>query len=261
MFGKAGTAALALCAASVLAFGVGSAGAAVHGKKPLCRLGEPAAINHYADCTANPAFAKTICSSFVPALQQVAAGASINQGYFPHPFGNGVGCFYEINGHNQAAYIGVGGGASAAWTLSTGKRIVGKAGDAASFQDDWNMDMKQIQEAEAIQPPCPYLTQAEETQSENTNGPGGIAYLRPQRTTVGGYQAFTWDGCQTPHEKIMLGNARVLVDPATYLQNRSVTVLAGDFIVQVTVAAPGLDTGAKLVPLAQQLIAKYKPFS
>lgn len=250
MFARAGRVGLALGAAATLAFGVGTAGAAVHTKRPLCRLGENVVLSK---CTLNPAFARTICSSFVPALQQAAPGATFNRGYFPSWTANRVGCWYVVNGRPQGAYVSVGGGAFGGATMSDGKRYVGKAQAPAEFKDVWKQDMQSWQEEQ--KDACPLLTQAALDQAALANAPEGTPWALPQKTTVGGYPAITWDWCQLPHEKVGP------FDPAKTGFEHSVFVLAGDVIVELSMRAPGLDiTSDRLFPLAEQLIAKYKRF-
>lgn len=251
MFGRVSTAALALCAAAALAFGVATASAhtSTAANKPLCRIGQPTNT-----CAANPAFARTICSSFVPTWQQILPGKTFNQGYFPSWTGNRVSCFYVVDGQKQGVYLSVQGGAFGASSTSDNVRHVGKAQAPAEFQDAWNMDMKYWQGQSKDS--CPFLTQAALDQSVATNGPDGIPWDLPQKTTVAGYPAITWDWCKSPQGKVGP------FDPAKSGFQHSVTVLAGDVIISATIGwqVPGDYSSSQLTPLVDELIAKYKKF-
>jgi hypothetical protein len=194
---------------------------AVPAKLPMCKLGQATYGAKAVKCAANPLFAKTVCNVYLPRVQTlVPAGAKVaTAGNRYGPLENTIGCYYTVNGTPQQFDFSVNGGAS----FSTNSLADPKK----------QINLKQAFEQEYHQ--WAIVTNQCVPQAANA-----------AKTTVEGYEAFTFDGCP-PTKNGVAANAGGLLE-----------VLAGTTWVTVRGSSGSTVTSSsQLIPFAEQLIAKY----
>jgi hypothetical protein len=228
-----------------LALGVASANAAPAANPSathLCHLAEAYPKGSYVkkNCIANPIFAKTVCSKFLPAMQAMAPGTSFGPAYFPSWSGTEVSCFYKVGSRGQAFSIGIHGGLSHSNTKS-GLPLLTLPQSMQFMFDDYTKSTTDMG--------CPWPSMAEKNAAGIASN--GLFVHAPVRTTIDGYKAFTLDQCKTP-DSSMAG------EPWNSTWSRSIEVVAGHALIVVQATAPFVDvTPDQMMPLVKQLIKTY----
>ena len=225
---------LAVAASAALTLGTASvtaAPAAAAAPAHLCHLGEayPNGRIVKTHCTANPIFAKTICTTFLPAMHALAPSTTFGPASFPSWTGTEVDCFYKASGRAQAFNINIRGGKTVSGALQF------------TF-DDYTQSAANFA--------CPWPSQAAKDAAGPNDNPQAHA---PVWTTISGYKGFTLDECTNP-DSSMAGEQ----DNGTW--THMVAVVAGHAFIAVSARSPLVDvtTADQMLPLVKQLIKTYR---